>query len=123
LEHFSSRSVPESHGGIGEKGERVLRMNEPFDQEQEQDKPQLMGLTQADVTKILEGNRRRARVIHREEQTLESEVVSENKQVSSDKKYVVETQVITTTTKYVTVREYDPDANYSDTLDEFMNKE
>lgn len=65
--------------------------------------------------------RKRPAIIHKYEETLESDLLDSKKQiVETDKrKYVVQEDWIRTVKHYVVVREFDPDASYSDAISEF----
>ncbi|HEY1249202.1 MAG TPA: hypothetical protein VGE97_09460 [Nitrososphaera sp.] len=62
------------------------------------------------------------RTVWRDSTVLHSEVESHDKKIVefSGRKFVAEISVVTTTTKHVSVREFDPENNYSDALQEFV---
>jgi hypothetical protein len=71
-----------------------------------------------DGESILASARKRPAVIHRNEEILSSVTDSDDSQmVETEKgKYVVRTTVVTTTTRYTVVREFDPNASYQDAI-------
>lgn len=83
----------------------------------------MRNLNPDDIARMLEESRRRPPVIYKDKQTLETEELEHTKEtVETEKgKYVVETTVIQTVTRYVTVREFDPESSYSDMIDDFVD--
>lgn len=68
---------------------------------------------------------KRAFIINRQSHVLESDEVSFDRQIvvkDEDHKYVIEKRVVTVTTEHIVVREFDPDANYGDAIETFLDK-
>jgi len=76
-----------------------------------------------EAARLLSEIKRRPSVIGRREWTLDSEVLHDEKKLvkTNSGKYVIERVVIRSTTEYYTVREFDPELSYADSLLDFMD--
>lgn len=77
------------------------------------------------LTELLEQSRRPKLEIYKNSDVLESEQLEHKYEISEvdGQKYIVETTIIQATTRYVTVRKYDPESHYRDAIEEFVNKD